>query len=139
LKSHHEDAINAIRSDLSCTYDQLLEEKDRKFVEKEREISNQIYKLEQRFETLQSENLRLKSKLAEHRRQLEQESGDRQARDEQIRTLHWRLEDVERAHSLVQDSLSREIHKAQSDLSAAQDHFSSREKEHLSSIAKVPS
>ena len=78
---------------MTQTFENLIHQREESFAKKEKEISNQILLLDQKFEELRTDNTRLKSDNNDYQRKLEASSNDLLNKEEQCRQFQWQLDD----------------------------------------------
>ena len=137
MSINHETAMDDQRRDLTQTFEQLIQQREQAFNEREKEIIKQIAALEQRFESLMTESARLKSELAEAQRRVEQRGVELAAREEQCRNLSWRLEDERQSSLAAADALARQLQQAQSALTTAKEDAELQAKDLQNQINQV--
>ena len=103
-----EEALESQRRDLTTTFEALLQQRDETSVVKDREVAEQMSALESKFDTIQTENIRLKSELANSRCRVDLLSEESLRREEYLRQVQWRLDaERESRSSEDRDSITR--------------------------------
>lgn len=125
------------RRDLTQTFEALLEQRDDSFSKKEREIGQQITQLDSRFEQLRTDNSRLKSELADALRRCELFDEELRMKDDQLRQIHWRVEDERSAKIIQDDAIQRQLQQLTIDLAVTKDTSQREAAEFAKSIEKV--
>jgi hypothetical protein len=108
-----EDALDLQRADLTATFEQLMQQREESFLHREDDIHLQITALDQRFEKLQNENLRLKEALRESRSQVERMDEVQSQKEDRLRQLQYQLEDEAQSRIAAEDLLKRQINALQ--------------------------
>jgi chromosome segregation ATPase len=116
LNAQKDEVLESQRRDLTQTFENILQQREESFVAKEREIASQVSILESRFESLQTDNTRLKSELAASLRKRESLAEELAAKEEARRQLQWALDDeravkaqAENMHAHAVQQLTLEI------------------------------
>jgi hypothetical protein len=104
-----EEALELQRRDLTNTFEQIIQKREDGFAVKEAEIAKQINLLDQKFERIQSENMKLKSDCREIKLLNEKLVSDIGAKDNNLRQLSYQVEDLTNAKDTVEDSLKRQV------------------------------
>lgn len=92
-----DESLESQRRDLTTTFENILHLREEGFAQKEQEIAKQVNLLEGRFESLQTENTRLKSDLAASLRQRDALTEELAGKEEARRQLQWSLENAHQA------------------------------------------
>ena len=137
LALSRDECLENQRRDLTQTFEALLEQREESFSTKEREIGQQITLLDSRFEQLRTDNSRLKSELADALRRCELCGEELRLKDDQLRQLHWRIEDEHSAKILLDDAMQRQLQQLTIDLSVAKDTGQREAAEFAKSLEKV--
>jgi chromosome segregation ATPase len=137
LTKAHRDDLDRQRSELHHTFDRLSEERANDFATREKEISHQILALDERFESIKTENLRLKALTNDSQRRIEQLTDEIAAKDTLLRQFMWQVED-ERAHKLSNDdSNQRQITKLSMELNTLKETTTRESEEYKRSLEKL--
>jgi len=137
LHIQREESLESQRKDLTNAFEQIINQRENSFNEKERGIAEQIMLLEKRFEQLQTENSRLKSDLSDAYNESSKLSTAISRLEESRSSLQWVLEDERSQKIAVKDAMKREMQKLTLDLSIAKEGAAKRVIELENEIEKI--
>lgn len=135
IQRSKEEALELQRRELTSTFEQIVHEREEAFQIKEREIAMQISMLDQKFEKIQSENLRLKSEAREVKLMNEKLLGDLSDKDNIIRRLQTDLTEVQKSKETMEDGLKRLNNSLQNQVQRLSDQYG-REKAELQALVE---
>eukprot|EP01039_Chlorochromonas_danica_P002167 gene2166-2365_t len=135
IQRSKEEALELQRRELTSTFEQIVHEREEAFQIKERDIAMQISMLDQKFEKIQSENLRLKSEAREVKLMNEKLLGDLSDKDNLIRRLQTDLTEVQKSKETMEDGLKRLNNSLQNQVQRLSDQYS-REKAELQALVE---
>lgn len=107
------EAIDHQRADLVETYEQLMKQKEDVHSAREKEVSDMIGHLEQRFDMLQNEALELKNELNEKNIKYEHVANDLSKKTEQLRMLQHKYDDEMAETSSFMEQATKKIYDLQ--------------------------
>ena len=132
-----EDALESQRRELTATFESLIAQRDDSFLSKERDVSIHVAALESRFDTIQTENMRLKSELhiATSRGDLLGEEAVR--REEYLRQITWRLDEERRLRMVEDETIQARAQDVVRNALSAKEDFASQLAEYQRKLDKV--
>ena len=132
-----EENIECQRRDLTESYEKILSEREKTYLEREREMLRRVDMLEAVFHQIKSDNDRMKAELLETGRRRDQVETDLISKDEIIRKLRWQLEDgrMQRLHS--EDELKRALQSAETALEQQKNVVTAIKSEHSTAFLEV--
>jgi chromosome segregation ATPase len=133
--SHHE-ALDRQRSEMQHTFDRINEDRANEYDAHERDIAQQISALDERFELLKTENLRLKATSNDAQRQLERLTEEVAAKDALLNRLMWQVEDDRKSKVQTEDLNIRQISKLTIEINALKETSAREVEEFKRSLEK---
>jgi len=137
LNASREEMLESQRHDLTQTFEQLLRQRDETLSQKERDIVGQISLLENKLESLLTENTRLKGELQDAQRRSELMNDELTSKEEQIRQLTWRLDDERSIKQRGDDILHRQLQQTVLELTLVKEANDKRDSDHHHALEKV--
>ena len=137
LSTSRDEALEHQRRDLTHTFEQLMQQREESFTIKEHEIAVQISSLDDRFDQLKTENLRLKADSVDYSRRMESLQEELAIKDTLLRQVMWRAEDERQVKLQADDSAQRQIQKLSIELSALKETSARDVSEFQRSLEKV--
>lgn len=108
-----DDALESQRLDLTNTFEGILTQRENEFHQIEKQINSQVNDLEKKFESLTTENMKLKSDVSASARQMEGLTVEGQAKDDRCRSMQWQLKDFMQMAQSEQTELNSKIQQLQ--------------------------
>lgn len=129
ISAQREEALEVQRRDLTQTFEQMMQQREEAFANKEKDIAQQVLLLESRFEKLLTENARLKGDAASMRRKVEQLTEEAAAREEAHKQLLWQLEDERKDRRRAEDEAERRYQQLAQEQQGQRDALAKEAKE----------
>ncbi|KAJ1430813.1 hypothetical protein B484DRAFT_430471, partial [Ochromonadaceae sp. CCMP2298] len=117
-----EEALDAQRGDLTSSFEGLLRQTEDGFASKEREVGQQVARLDERMEQLHSENARVRQEAQASQRRAEGLAEELAGREEARQKAQWALDDERASRQIAEDALQHKLQQATLELSAAREN-----------------
>ena len=121
LASSREESLESQRRDLTTTFEQLILHREKHYGAREKKLGAQILALDEKFETLNTENSRLKSELQGSQRVVESQQKDLLQDKEKLQGVQWQLEDERSNKQRLCDALERQVQSLNAEVDALKD------------------
>jgi chromosome segregation ATPase len=132
-----DDALESQRLDLTNTFEGILTQRENEFHQIETQINSQVNDLEKKFESLTTENMKLKSDVSASARQMEGLTVEGQAKDDRCRSMQWQLKDFMQMAQSEQTELNSKIQQLQFVIDTLKDEKGQMSNAFEMDIAKV--
>ena len=121
LAASREDSLESQRRDLTTTFEQLILHREKHYGAREKKLGTQILALDEKFETLNTENSRLKSELQGSQRFVESQQKELLQDKEKLQSLNWQLDDERGNKQRLCDALERQVQSLNTEVDTLKD------------------
>ena len=137
MLSNREESLELQRKDLTSTFEALLKQRDQENLMKDKEVKDQFFKLENKFDLIRTENMKLSSENHNKSCKLEFVMGDLSRKEENLRQLQFKLDQINIDHREELESYHSRMNQAISEANSAKDNLLKQAKEFQSKLDQV--
>lgn len=137
MLSNREDSLELQRRDLTSTFEALLKQRDQENLLKDKEVKDQLFKLEHKFDLIRTENMKLSSEIHNKSCKLEFVTGELSRKEENLRQSQFKLDQINIDHREELESYHNRMNQAISEANSAKDNLSKQTNEFQTKLDQV--